>query len=38
MWLAPIPETMPGNADLGTFGSESTDDTADVPAGATVCT
>ncbi|MFT4880243.1 MAG: hypothetical protein ACI9HI_000236 [Salinirussus sp.] len=29
---------MPGNADLGTFGSESTDDTADVPAGATVCT
>lgn len=30
---------MPGNADLGTFGSEDTDDnSADVPAEATVCT
>lgn len=29
---------MPGNADLGTFGSESNDDAADVPAEATVCT
>lgn len=30
---------MPGNADLGTFGSKSADDdAADVPAGGTVCT